>query len=154
MNAQKDFEEFLKLLDSNKVRYVIVGGYAFGFHARPRYTEDLDIFVESLPLNADRLMAVLKIFGFSSPDIAPRDFLRPKYVIQLGIPPVRIDLLTSISGVSFSAAWKGKRRGRYGKSRVWFIGRRELIRNKRASGREKDLMDLRFLEARRPRQKG
>ncbi len=146
METSRDFEEFFGLLDSNKVRYVIVGGYAFAIHARPRYTGDIDVFVDASPDNAEKVIKALSEFGFGDVDISMDDLTRPDQVIQLGNPPLRIDILTSISGVSFAEAWKNKVSGMYGRQQVFFIGKKDLIENKKASGRKKDLLDLEDLE--------
>lgn len=146
METSRDFEEFFGLLDSNKVRYVIVGGYAFAIHARPRYTGDIDVFVDASPDNAEKVIKTLSEFGFGDVDISMGDLTRPDQVIQLGNPPLRIDILTSISGVSFAEAWKNKVSGMYGRQQVFFIGKKDLIENKKASGRKKDLLDLEDLE--------
>jgi len=142
MNKIQDFEEFLKLLNKYKVRYLIVGGYAYAIHAEPRFTKDLDIFIESSKHNAQKLLKVLEDFGFGSLDISENDFLKPAQVIQLGQAPMRIDLLTSISGVSFDDAWKNKISGKYGKQSVLFIGKEDFKENKRATGRKSDKDDL------------
>lgn len=142
MNTIQDFEEFLELLNKYKVRYLIVGGYAYAIHAEPRFTKDLDIFIESTEDNAQKLLKVLKDFGFGSLDISENDFLTPGQVIQLGQAPMRIDLLTSISGVSFDDAWKNRISGKYGKQSVLFIGKEDLKKNKRATGRNSDRDDL------------
>ncbi len=146
METSKDFEEFFGLLNSSNVRYLVVGGYAFAIHAKPRFTGDMDIFVDSEKTNAEKIVKVLDKFGFGGVGIAIADLTRPDQAIQLGYPPLRIDLLTSISGVTFIKAWKNKVDGKYGKQRVYFIGKKDLIRNKRASGRRRDLLDLEDLE--------
>lgn len=146
MELSKDFEEFFGLLNSYKARYLVVGGYAFAVHGRPRYTGDIDIFLDSSEVNARKIIRVLDEFGFGGADITVRDLTKPDRVIQLGNPPYRIDLLTSISGVTFSQAWKNRVSGKYGKQIVHFIGKADLIKNKRATGRQKDLLDLDDLE--------
>lgn len=146
MELSEDFEEFFGLLNSRRARYLVVGGYAFAVHGRPRYTGDIDIFLDSSENNARKVKKVLDEFGFGEADITVSDLTIADRVIQLGNPPFRIDLLTSISGVTFSQAWKNKVSGKYGKEIVYFIGKADLIRNKRASGRKKDLLDLDDLE--------
>ena len=142
MKISKDFEEFFGLLNKNKVRYLIVGGYAYAIHAEPRFTKDLDIFIQRDPENAVRIIKALHDFGFESPDLSEGDFLNPDQVIQLGNPPLRIDILTSISGVGFEEAWNNKVTGEYGSQTVFFIGKNELRKNKERSGRKSDLADL------------
>jgi hypothetical protein len=137
-------------LTARNVRYVVVGGHALAYHGRPRYTKDLDVFVEPSPENAARLLAALEDFGFSGLDLKAADVDRPGMVVQLGIAPNRIDLLTTIDGVSFDQAWNGRVVGRFGTESVPFLGRRELLANKRAVGRLQDLADIEVLESDEP----
>lgn len=141
----KDFEELFASFNSHSVKAVIVGAYALAFHAKPRYTKDIDILVEPSRENASRIIAALNDFGFGSVGITPADLERAGSVIQLGVPPNRVDLLTTIDGVSFDEAWRGRARGQYGGQEVFFLGREELIRNKRTCGRPQDLADLDML---------
>ena len=145
MEVQKDFEEFLALLNKHEVEFLIVGGYALAFHGAPRFTGDIDVFVKADRSNAERMLEVLADFGFGSLDIAKEDFLRPNNIIQLGVPPVRIDLITSISGVTWEDANESKDEGLFGNVSVSFISKQQFINNKRASGRKKDLADLESL---------
>jgi hypothetical protein len=145
METQPDFRELLALFNAHHVEYLIVGGYALAFHGAPRFTGDLDIFVKPDAVNAHRILTALEAFGFASVGLTPSDFERPDQVIQLGVPPVRIDLITSITGVSWDEAWAGRVAGRYGDMLVSFIGREQFITNKRATGRPKDVADLEVL---------
>jgi len=145
MDVQKDFEDLLALFNAHKVEYLIVGGYALAFHGAPRYTGDIDIFVKPTAQNAERILKALAEFGFGSLNLAVEDFSLPNKVVQLGVPPVRIDLITSITGASWEEAFDGKLPGTYGDLPVYFIGRKEFVTNKRASGRKKDLADLEAL---------
>lgn len=142
METQPDFKELLALFNAHHVDYLIVGGYALAFHGAPRFTGDLDIFVRPDAGNARRIVAALAAFGFASAGLAPSDFDHPDQVVQLGVPPVRIDLVTSISGVSWDSAWAGRIEGCYGEVPAPYIGREQLVANKRATGRTKDLADL------------
>ena len=146
MKLTRDLREFIALLNAHGVEYVLVGGWAFGFHATPRYTGDLDFFVRCNRENCDRLKAVLEEFGFG--DIAgfEESFLQPGKIIQFGLPPSRIDLLTAISGVGFSEAWESRVHGDLQGLRVPFISREFLIKNKVAAGRPKDRADVSALE--------
>ncbi len=146
METSPDFEEFFAFLNSNEVRYLVVGGYAIAVHANPRYTDDLDIFVARNRENATRLLDALKDFGFGESGLDCDSLMKPNQVIQLGRPPFRIDLLTSIDGVEFEEAWPNRFIGKYGGQTVHFIGREDLIRNKRSAGRARDLADLEDLE--------
>ena len=145
MEVQKDFREFLALLNEHEVKFIIVGGYALAFHGAPRFTGDIDVFVKPDQENAKRILNVLADFGFSSPDITIDDFQNRDNVIQLGLPPVRIDLITSISGVTWKEADASKEPGFFGDVSVSYIGKEQFIINKRATGRRKDLADLESL---------
>ena len=137
-----DLREFIHLLNTKSVRYVVVGAWALAFHSRPRYTGDLDIFVGTDADNADKLIDVLEAFGFGSIGITKSDLTKPDYVIQLGRAPNRIDLLTGISGVSFAEAWSSCEPGDIGGTTVNFLSRELLIMNKLAADRPKDRADV------------
>jgi len=145
MKTSKDFEELLAYFNARGVEYLVVGAHAFAFHARPRYTKDLDLLVRSSPESARRILAALDDFGFGSVGLSAEDFVGPEQIIQLGVAPNRVDLITSIDGVSFEEAWAGRVPGEYGSQPAHYLGLRELIRNKRASGRAQDLADLEVL---------
>jgi len=145
MELHKDFKEFIKLLSSHKVDYLIVGGYAMAFHGCPRFTGDIDFFVKPVCDNAKKIISVLNDFGFSSLDISEDDFILPGRVIQLGFPPVRIDIVTSISGVSWQEAFNGSQQIELDDLTCPFIGKSEFIQNKKAIGRHKDLSDIESL---------
>ncbi len=142
MDLPRDFSELLASFNANGVEYVLVGGYALAHHGTPRFTGDLDLFVRPTPDNARRIMAALDAFGFGGVGLAAEDFCVPDRVIQLGRPPVRVDLLTSIDGVSWEQAAGGAEACRVDDQPVPVIGRREFVANKRASGRPTDLADL------------
>jgi hypothetical protein len=145
MEVQPDFRDLLALLNEHQVDYLIVGGYALAFHGAPRFTGDIDIFLRPEPGNARRVIQTLAAFGFTFPNLTVDDFCTANTVVQLGIPPVRIDLITSITGVSWAQAESGKEAGAFGDVPVFYIGRRQFIANKRATGRKKDLADLEAL---------
>jgi hypothetical protein len=151
--AEKDFVELLQLFDKHGVRYCIVGAFAVAVYALPRYTKDLDVLVEPVLANGERICRALRDFGFGSLKIEPRDFERKGIVIQLGYEPLRVDLITSIDGVTFDQVWKHKIKSRYGSRKVYFIGLRELIKNKKASGRKQDHVDLAILRKLRKEKK-
>jgi len=137
-----DFEEFFRLLNVHKVRYLVVGGYAFAIHAYPRFTNDLDIWIDTEVENAEKILQVLNDFGFQELEITIEDLTSPDRIIQLGYPPLRIDLITNIDGVDFKTAWEHKDTSSYGKQRINIISRDLFVRNKTACGRKKDLDDL------------
>ena len=145
MEAYKDFKELLELFNAKGVEYLVVGGYALAFHGAPRYTGDLDLYVRPTPGNGDRIVAALADFGFASLGLKQEDFVQPDQVVQLGVPPIRVDMITSIDGVTWEEASAGKVQGEYGGVPVYFIGRTEFLRNKRAAGRQKDRADLETL---------
>lgn len=145
MEVQQDFRDLLALFNARKVEYVVVGAYALAFHGSPRFTGDMDILVRPGVRNARRVLAALSEFGFASLGLTVEDFKQPGKVVQLGVAPVRIDLVTSLTGVSWKEAAAGCRPGKYGDLRVRYLGKKEFIRNKRAIGRSKDLADIEAL---------
>jgi len=147
METISDFSELLALLNEHGVEYLIVGGYATAFHGAPRFTGDLDLYVRPAPANAELLMSALSEFGFGNAGISESDFTKPDLVVQLGVPPVRVDILTSISGVGWEEAESGAVEGTYGNVPVRFLGRSQLIANKKSVGRLQDLADVEALEA-------
>ena len=142
MEVNTDFEEFFELLNKHEVRYLVVGGYAYAIHVEPRFTKDLDVFLKSDRENAHKMDRVLQDFGFGSLGLSGDDFMESGQVIQLGNPPLRIDLLTSISGVEFEEAWPNKVVGKYGEQKIYFIGKDDLRKNKKATGRKSDQEEL------------
>jgi hypothetical protein len=146
MRLAKDLHEFVELLISNQVDFLIVGAHALAFHGHARYTGDLDVWVRPTLENGGRLMTVLRDLGFSSLDVTADDFARLGKVVQLGHPPVRIDLLTAITGVDFDSAWDRRLKGSLDNLNVFFLDRASLITNKRAAGRPQDIADATMLE--------
>ena len=146
MEIQEDFKEFFALFNAHKVEYVIVGGYALAFHGAPRYTGDIDVLVRAEETNAQRILAALSDFGFSELDLTGADFSDPDRVLQLGVPPVRIDILTSLTGITWQEASTDTLDLDYGGVPVQVVGREALLTNKRATGRAKDLADIEALE--------
>jgi hypothetical protein len=145
LETQPDFKELLELLNQNKAEFIIVGAYAMAFHGVPRNTGDIDVYVRPTPENAGRVVTAIRDFGFGSLGLKEGDFSQLGQIIQLGNPPVRIDLITSISGVTWQEADAGKAPGQYGPVPVHYLGRQQIVANKRASGRKKDLADLEAL---------
>lgn len=140
-----DFLDLLRAFVERDVRFLVVGAYALGVHGRPRATGDLDLWIDATPENAPRVMAALQQFGAPTDQVTAAEFTRPGIVFQMGLPPVRIDLLTELSGVTFAEAWPGRTRARFGDLDVDVIGRDAFIRNKRATGRARDLGDIEAL---------
>lgn len=145
MKVEKDYEGLLELFNKHKVKYCIVGAYAVALYAKPRYTKDIDILVEPNEDNSRRIIKSLNEFGFKSLGLTEKDFASEGKIVQLGYEPVRVDLITSIGGVSFKEIWKNRKIANYGKEKVFFIGKKELIKAKRASGRKQDKADLEIL---------
>lgn len=141
-----DFKEFVELLIKNNVEYLIVGGYAVGVHGYPRYTGDLDIWLNQTSINADKILLAVNEFGFSSLGISKEDFIKPGNVIQLGYPPLRIDLLTEIDGVAFKDCYKNRKEVEIEGIIVNFIGYQDLLKNKKETGRPRDMDDLENLK--------
>jgi hypothetical protein len=142
VNLPPDFKEFLKLLNSHQVEYLLVGGYAVAYHGYPRATADMDVWVAAHPHNAERLVAALKEFGFDLSELSPALFLKEGQIIRMGVPPVRIDIATSVSGVLFARCYAARIVDLLEDVRVNLINLEDLKANKRAAGRYKDLDDL------------
>ncbi len=145
MIFEDDFIDFIELLNKYKVEYLIIGAHALAYHGRPRHTGDLDIWINPNPENASKLVIVLNDFGFGSLGLSTADFLKDGYVTQLGYPPLRIDILNSISGVEFGMAYKEKVTTLIDELKVNFINLTDFIKNKEATGRAKDLGDIESL---------
>lgn len=140
-----DFREFLKLLDAANVEYLLVGGYAVGQYGYPRATADIDIWMAVNPANAEKMVEVLREFGFGTPDLTPETFLRPGQMVRMGTPPLRIEILTEVSGVSFEECISRRIVREIDGVPVSIIGLDDLKANKRAAGRYKDLDDVEHL---------
>jgi hypothetical protein len=145
MDVPSDFSELLESFNVHEVEYLVVGGFALAFHGAPRFTGDLDLLVRPDPTNARKVLSALTTFGFGDLGLTVDDFIRDDSVVQLGVPPVRVDLLTSISGVRWEEAYRHRTDGELGGVAVAFIGRAEFVANKRSTGRAKDLADLEAL---------
>ena len=145
MKVEKDYEEILKLFNSHRVKYCIIGAFAVAFYARPRYTKDIDILIDSSPENAERIIRALAEFGFEDLDLSEDDLCQEGNIIQLGYEPLRVDIMTSLSGISFDQVWKNKVGADYGREKVYFIGLDDLIQTKKQSSRPQDKVDLDLL---------
>ena len=144
MNLQKGLREFIELLSDLEVHFGIVGAFAVAYHAYFRYTSDIDLFVDKAAENTKRILEAIKQFGFSDLNLTVEDFAEDQ-VVQLGVAPNRIDLLTFLSGVSFDEAWASREQSELDGLTVSFISREMLKRNKKACGRLQDLADLEYL---------
>jgi hypothetical protein len=142
----QDFLDLLRAFVAADVRFLVVGAYALGLHGRPRATGDLDVWIDPTADNAERVMRALEAFGAPMAGISQADFARPGVTYQIGLPPRRIDVLTELTGLTFAEAWPGRVRASFGGEHVDFIGRADFIRNKRQTGRLKDLADIEGLD--------
>lgn len=141
-----DFTELLASFHRHRIEYIIVGSYALAFHGAPHLTGDIDLFIRPTRENAERILASLRELGFESLTVSADDFTRLGNVIQLGVPPTRVDLITSLTDISWEKADADKVPGRYGDVPVHFISRDDFIANKKATGRRKDAADLEALD--------
>ncbi len=142
MEVQQDFRDLLALFNTHKVDYIIVGAHALAYHGAPRYTGDIDIFVRPDSENAQRILSALEKFGFGALGLTAKDFTSPDKVVQLGVAPVRVDIVTSLTGMSWKAAFASRVAGTYGDIEVHYIGKEQFIQNKRTLGRKKDIADI------------
>jgi len=138
----RDFKEFLKLLNSKQIEYLVIGGYAVGFHGYPRATGDLDVWISANEKNALKMVEALRQFGFDLPDLNKEVFLKEKKVIRMGVPPMRLEILTSIDGVRFDECFSNRVIADFDDFKVNFISKKDLLTNKRASGRPQDMVDF------------
>jgi hypothetical protein len=146
MAVNPDFRDLFAALNDVSAKYLLVGGYAVAFHGQPRFTKDLDLWVEASEENARRVYAALQAFGAPLQSLTKVNLAQPDTIFQIGIAPNRIDVITSIDGVAFAQAWAVRELSSYGDQSIYVIGRDHLIQNKRASGRPQDLLDVNLLE--------
>jgi hypothetical protein len=144
--VNRDFRDLFAALNEADARYLVVGAHAVAFYAEPRFTKDLDVWVEASPENAPRVLEALTAFGAPLAGVTVIDFLAPGAVLQIGVAPNRIDVTTHVDGVLFAAAWPNRQSTVFGDQSIWILGRAELIQNKTAAGRPQDLLDLALLE--------
>lgn len=141
----QDFVDLLRAFSDHSVRFLVVGAYALAAHGRPRATGDLDVWIDATDANAPRVMAALASFGAPLAQVTEADFSRPGIVFQIGLPPSRIDVLTELTGITFAEAWPGRIQVAFGPVTVDVIGREAFVKNKRSTGRTKDLGDIESL---------
>ena len=142
MDLAPDFDEFIGSLIAHGVEFVIVGAYALAFHGAPRFTGDLDVLVRPTIENASRLLAAVRAFGFPVTELQPDHIVSAERILQMGVEPVQIHVMSAISGVSWDEAWRSRDIGTCGSHQVGFLGRETFLRNKRAAARPKDLADI------------
>lgn len=153
MEISKDFKEFIKLLNVHNVSYLVIGGYAVNFHGYPRFTKDIDIWIWMRQKNIQKLITVIEEFGFKSLNLNKDDFMNSENIIQLGMPPNRIDLLVDVEGADFQDCFNERKEIEVDDLSINFIGLRHLIRVKKATGRLQDLADAEQLEKINEKQK-
>jgi hypothetical protein len=146
VTPNSNFKDLLSILNAAEVRYLIVGGYAVMLYSEPRFTKDLDVWIEASPENAARVYRALAAFGAPLANVKAEDFAAPDLIYQLGVPPVRIDILTSITGVAFADAWPRRKLADFDDVPAHFIAIQDLLTNKRSTGRTADLLDCERLE--------
>jgi predicted nucleotidyltransferase len=146
MIAEKDFLDFLKIINKHQVNYLVIGGYAMAAHDAPRYTKDLDIWIEREEINSEKVIAAICEFGFESLKLTKEDFLSSNVFVQIGFAPVRIDVTSDISGITFDEAYEGKKIVEIEGILIPVIGIEALIKNKQASGRLQDIADVEKLK--------
>ena len=142
MDLAPDFDEFCALLNAREVEYVIIGAHALAFHGAPRFTGDLDVLVKPTEENGRRLLAAIADFGFPTTPLTPLDIVAGRKVLEMGVAPVQIHVMSAIDGVTWDEVWRDRESGAFGTRTVAFIGRETFLRNKRAAGRPKDLADI------------
>jgi hypothetical protein len=145
MDLSRDFEELFASLNAHGVRYLVVGAHALAHYASPRFTQDMDVWIPPILNDRDTVRRAMKKIGMPAHLMTDRDLSNPDMIFQFGVPPLRIDILMGVSGLDPNDAWKHRRATRYGRQKIWVLGRTDLVRNKRASGRPKDLRDLDLL---------
>ena len=146
MELAPDFDEFVESLIVHGVEFLVVGAYALAFHGAPRFTGDLDILIQPTLDNAERLVRALGAFGFPVNDLSPQLLVDSRRMLEMGVPPVQIHVMSAITGVEWDEAWSGRIAGSFGRHTIHFLGRETFLRNKRAAGRPKDLADIDALE--------
>lgn len=144
--VSRDYEDLFCTLNAHKIKYLVVGAHAVMFYSQPRFTKDLDVWIPAALNDPQRGYDALKAFGAPVRNITPKDLQDPKTFLQIGVAPVRIDILAGLPGVSATAAWTHRRRSRYGKTPIHILGLAELIKAKRATGRPQDKLDLARLQ--------
>ncbi len=150
MNVSSDYEDLFKVLNDYDIRYLVVGGYAVMFHTEPRYTKDIDVWIIPEMNAADKVYEALKKFGAPLVGMAPEDFKDKKMIFQIGVAPVRVDIMADVPGVSFERAWKNRKRVKYGNTSINVLGIDELVKAKKKANRTQDRLDLeKLLDSRR-----
>ncbi len=146
MQLSSDYKDILRIFNEHKVRYLVVGAYAVSYYTEPRFTKDLDIWIEPAEKNAQNVFDALKVFGVPLKGISSDDFTNKKLVYQIGVAPIRVDIITGLTGLNFANAWRNKKRVKYGNTTMNMIGIEELISSKKGIKRDQDKLDLKKLK--------
>ena len=147
--VSSDYEDLFSILNARRIKYLVVGAHAVMFYAAPRFTKDLDVWIPAALNDPELVYRALKAYGAPLQGMKPEDFQDPKMILQIGVEPVRVDILINVLGVSSNEAWKHRRRARYGKTSINILGLDDLIKAKQASGRPQDKLDLANLKKQR-----
>ena len=147
MGISSDYKDLFSILKKYKVKYLVVGAYAVIYYTEPRFTKDLDIWIEPSLKNANNLYSALKVFGAPLKDISIKDFTNKKLIYQIGLPPVRVDIIMGLGGLDFNFAWRGRIKSKYGGVPINILGLKELIKAKRRLARKQDILDVERLTA-------
>ncbi|MBI2174553.1 MAG: nucleotidyltransferase [Candidatus Omnitrophica bacterium] len=147
--VSSDYEDLFSTLNTHKIKYLVVGAHAVMFYTEPRFTKDLDIWIPAALNEPQRVYKALKAFGAPLRGITPEEFNDPKMILQIGVAPVRIDILTNVPGVNVEDAWKHKTKTRYGRTYIYLLGQTELIQSKKTANRPQDKLDLKRLSKKR-----
>ena len=145
MDISYDYRDLFRILSRHKVKYLIIGAYAVAFYREPRFTKDLDIWVEASPRNAELLYKALSDFGAPLKRVSPEDFTDEKMIYQIGVAPVRVDIMMGLKGMKFIKAWAHRKKSKYAGVPINIVSLKELIYSKKKSGREQDILDVKRL---------
>ncbi len=140
--VSSDYEELFSTLNAYKIKYLVIGAHAVAFYAQPRFTKDLDVWIPAALNNSQRIYDALKAYGAPLRDLTPQSFVDPGMILQIGVAPVRVDIMTEVLGVTAQDAWKRRKKTRYGRTAIHVLGLSDLIKAKQASGRPQDKLDL------------
>ena len=146
MDISLDFEDLFKTLNAFRIKYLVVGAHAVMFYTEPRYTKDMDVWIVPEINDAEKVYEALKQFGAPLKNLFPADFKDKKMILQIGVPPVRIDIMLEVPGIVFASAWKNKKKTKYGKTPIYILGIEDIMRAKQTAGRPTDLGDLEKLK--------
>lgn len=153
MRVSSDYEDLFKTLNAHKIRYLVVGGYAAMYYTQPRYTKDVDVWIIPELNDAQRVYEALKDYGAPLKGMSPEDFTDKKMIFQIGVAPIRVDIMIDVPGIDYERAWKNRKRNRFGKTPINIMGLDELIRVKKRTGRDTDMIDVEKLLRRRKKRK-